>query len=522
VSHPTVDESETTDNASSEISASAPASPPAAIDGTTERRTTDNPADPPDLEEGPGGEADLGEGPAVSVILEPSVASLKAEILEKVAAYARRRWAPQPYVPGKTPAPYAGRVFDEEEVVNLVDASLDFWLTSGRFCRQLEQGLAKFVGVAECRLVNSGSSANLLAFSTLTSPRLGERRIRPGDEVLTVAAGFPTTVAPVVQHGVIPVFVDVDQATDNIDPSQLNDALGPRTRAVMVAHTLGNPFDLDAVLDFCEANGLWLIEDNCDGMGSEYTSLRGSNELTRRTGSFGHIATSSFYPAHQMTTGEGGAVYTNDDELAAIAESIRDWGRDCYCQPGRSNTCGKRFGWSLGTLPEGYDHKYTYSHFGYNLKMTDMQAAVGVSQLKKLPTFVAARRSNFDAFHQRLARFGDVLRLPQATPRSTPSWFGFLIVVLPGSGVTRDSLVEALEKARVQTRMLFAGNIVRQPCFDEMRDSGTGFRIIGDLTNTDRLMNDAFWFGVYPGMTEAHVDHICSTIELHLAEHGAI
>ena len=466
----------------------------------------------------PGGQSDTAEGPESGADTEPSVAALRAEILDKVAAYARRRWTPQTYVPGKTPAPYAGRVFDEDEVVSLVDASLDFWLTSGRFCRQLEKGLAEFVGVTECRLVNSGSSANLLAFSTLTSPRLGDRRIRPGDELITVAAGFPTTVAPAIQHGVVPVFVDVDPVTDNVDTSMLADALSSRTKAVMVAHTLGNPFNIDGVLDFCEANGLWLVEDNCDAMGSEYTTRRGGASETRRTGTFGHLATSSFYPAHQMTTGEGGAVYTSDDELASIAESIRDWGRDCYCQPGRSNTCGKRFGWSLGTLPEGYDHKYTYSHFGYNLKMTDMQAAVGVEQLKKLPSFVAARRRNFEYFHQRLARFSEVLRLPEPTPHSTPSWFGFLVVVKPGTSVTRDSLVAALEGARVQTRMLFAGNLVRQPCFDDMRAAGTGFRQIGDLWNTDRLMNDAFWFGVYPGMTEAHLDHICSTIEHHMAE----
>ena len=468
----------------------------------------------------PGGDPDIDDGPESQTDAEPSVAALRAEILDKVAAYARRRWTPQPYVPGKTPAPYAGRVFDEEEVVSLVDASLDFWLTSGRFCRQLEKGLAEFVGVGESRLVNSGSSANLLAFSTLTSTRLGSRRIRPGDELITVAAGFPTTVAPAIQFGVVPVFVDVDPVTDNVDTSMLAEALSPRTRAVMIAHTLGNPFDIDAVLDFCEANGLWLIEDNCDAMGSEYTTRRGAADETRRTGTFGHLATSSFYPAHQMTTGEGGAVYTSDEELASIAESIRDWGRDCYCQPGRSNTCGKRFGWSLGTLPEGYDHKYTYSHFGYNLKMTDMQAAVGVAQLKKLPSFIAARRRNFNYLHQRLAAFSDVLRLPEPTPGSTPSWFGFLVVVKPGSSATRDTMVAALERARVQTRMLFAGNLVRQPCFDEMRAAGSGFRQVGDLVNTDRLMNDAFWFGVYPGMTEAHLDHICSTIERHLEETG--
>jgi CDP-6-deoxy-D-xylo-4-hexulose-3-dehydrase len=464
------------------------------------------------------GQADLDDGPEPSGDPEPSVAALRREILEKVAVYARRRWPTPIYVPGKTPAPYAGRVFDEEEVVSLVDASLDFWLTSGRFCRQLEKGLAEYVGVAECRLVNSGSSANLLAFSTLTSPKLGDRRVRPGDELITVAAGFPTTVAPAVQHGVVPVFVDVDRRTDNIDTTMLEEALGPRTRAVMVAHTLGNPFDIDAVLDFCNENGLWLIEDNCDALGAEYTTRRRGVPTTRRTGSFGHLATSSFYPAHQMTTGEGGAVYTDDEELAAIAESIRDWGRDCYCQPGRSNTCGKRFGWCLGTLPEGYDHKYTYSHFGYNLKMTDMQAAVGVAQLEKLPSFVKARRHNFDYLKERLAPLGDVIRLPEATENSTPSWFGFLVVVEDDAPVTRDSVVGALESARVQTRMLFSGNLVRQPCFDEMRDTGSGFRQIGDLANTDRLMNHALWFGVFPGMTEVHLDHICSTIERHVAE----
>ncbi len=463
-----------------------------------------------------GGQPDIDDGPESGQDAEPSVATLRAEILEKVGAYARRRWTPQSYIPGKTPAPYAGRVFDEEEVVSLVDASLDFWLTSGRFCRQLEKGLAEFVGVTDCRLVNSGSSANLLAFSTLTSPRLGDRRIRPGDELITVAAGFPTTVAPAIQNGVIPVFVDVDPITDNIDTSMLSEALSSRTTAVMGAHTLGNPFNIDAVLDFCKANELWLVEDNCDAMGSEYTTRRGGASETRRTGTFGHIATSSFYPAHQMTTGEGGAVYTSQEELASIAESIRDWGRDCYCQPGRSNTCGKRFGWSLGTLPEGYDHKYTYSHFGYNLKMTDMQAAVGVAQLKKLPSFVQARRQNFSYLHDRLTPLNDILRLPEPTPHSRPSWFGFLVVVKSGTSVTRDSLVGALEKARVQTRMLFAGNLVRQPCFDEMRASNTGFRQVGSLPNTDRLMNDAFWFGVYPGMTEAHLDHICATIEHHL------
>ncbi len=423
-------------------------------------------------EAAPGGVADLDDGPELADDLGDSAAALRQEILDKVAAYARKRWVPQAYVPGKSPAPYAGRVFDEAEVVSLVDASLDFWLTSGRFCRQLEKGLAEFVGVPECKLVNSGSSANLLAFSTLTSPSLGARRVRPGDEVITVAAGFPTTVAPAVQHGVVPVFVDVDRNTANIDTTMLADALSERTRAVMVAHTLGNPFDIDAVLDFCQANDLWLVEDNCDGMGGEYTSRRGGTEAVRRTGSFGDLATSSFYPAHQMTTGEGGALYTSNEQLATIAESFRDWGRDCYCRPGRSNTCGKRFEWCLGTLPEGYDHKYIYSHFGYNLKMTDMQAAVGVAQLEKLPSFVAARRRNFAYLADRLAQTAHVLQLPQATEHSVPSWFGFLVSVRPGTAVSRDSLVAVLEGARVQTRMLFAGNLVRQPCFDEMRETG--------------------------------------------------
>jgi CDP-6-deoxy-D-xylo-4-hexulose-3-dehydrase len=468
----------------------------------------------------PGGESDLDDGPETLGDDDASATVLRREILDLVANYARVRWVPQDYVPGKTPASYAGRVFDEAEVVSLVDASLDFWLTSGRYCRQLEKELAEYVGVPECKLVNSGSSANLLAFSTLTSPSLGDKRIRPGDEIITVAAGFPTTVAPAVQHGVVPVFVDVDTRTANIDTTMLEEAFSPRTRAVMVAHTLGNPFEIDTVLDFCEAHDLWLVEDNCDGMGAEYETRRNGPASVRRTGTFGDLATSSFYPAHQMTTGEGGALYTSNEVLATIAESFRDWGRDCYCRPGRSNTCGKRFGWCLGTLPEGYDHKYIYSHFGYNLKMTDMQAAVGVAQLAKLPSFVEARRRNWAYVAERLAAFSHLLQLPEATARSNPSWFGFLLQVQPGTGLTRDGLVGALETARVQTRMLFAGNLVRQPCFDEMRDSGYGYRQIGELPNTDRLMNDAFWFGVYPGMTEAHLDHICSTIEGHLAQHG--
>jgi len=451
--------------------------------------------------------------------VQPEADVIRAEILLKVAEYSKIRWPKAEYIPGKTPAPYAGRVFDEQDVVSLVDASLDFWLTSGRFSRQLEKELANYVGVAHCRLVNSGSSANLVAFSTLTSPRLGERRIKRGDEVITVAAGFPTTVAPIVQFGAIPVFIDVDPLTDNVDVTLLEQAVSDRTKAVMIAHTLGNPFDLDAVLEFCNRHELWLIEDNCDALGTEYTSLRSGIAVTKRTGSFGHLSTTSFYPAHQMTTGEGGAVYTNDDELALIAESFRDWGRDCYCAPGRSNTCGKRFDQCMGELPAGYDHKYTYSHFGYNLKMTDMQAAIGVTQLLKLPDFVDARRSNFEYLKSGLAKYANVLRLPEATKNSNPCWFGFLVSVQPEfrSVLSRDSFVSALEAARVQTRMLFAGNLTRQPCFDEMREEGTGYRQVGSLENTDNLMNNAFWFGVYPGMTLKHLDHIIEVIGIQVS-----
>lgn len=450
----------------------------------------------------------MGEGPGPSGTEE-----LRKEILAKVAEYARARWVEQPFVPGRTPVPYAGRVFDGDEVVELVSASLDFWLTAGRYCSMLENRLAREIGVGQAKLVSSGSSANLLAFSTLTSPRLGERRIERGDEVLTVAAGFPTTVAPIVQYGAVPVFVDVDPDTVNVDTARLAEAVGPRTKAVMLAHTLGNPFAVDEVLAICERHGLWLVEDNCDALGSTYTLRSGDGEETRRTGSFGHLATSSFYPAHHITTGEGGAVYTSDEDLGAIAESLRDWGRDCYCAPGKANTCNKRFAQQQGELPEGYDHKYTYSHFGYNLKMTDLQAAVGLRQLDKLPAFIEARRRNFAYLSERLAPYADRLRLPKATPGSSPSWFGFLMTVEPSSPVRREALVAALEEAKVQTRMLFGGNLLRQPCFDDLRRSGTGYRVVGDLTTTDRLMNDAFWIGLYPGMTEAKLDHMCTTIE---------
>jgi len=430
---------------------------------------------------------------------------LRQEILAKVAEYHAEAFGGEvPFEPGMSRVPYAGRVFDEQELVSLVDSSLDFWLTYGRFSKRFEEDLASFLGLKHCFLVNSGSSANLLAFAALTSSKLGDRRIGRGDEVITVAAGFPTTVAPIVQFGAVPVFVDIVLETGNVDASQLDAALSPRTRAVMLAHTLGNTFDVDAVTAFCAEHGLWLIEDNCDALGSKY---RG-----RYTGGFGDIGTSSFYPPHHMTMGEGGAVYTNNDELAAIVLAMRDWGRDCICPSGVDNRCGKRFGQQFGTLPFGYDHKYVYSEFGYNLKVSDMQAAVGVEQLKKLPAFIDARRRNFDRLSTLLAPLSDRLVLPTATEGAEPSWFGYLMTVRDGAPASRDELVRALEDAKVQTRMLFAGNMVRQPAFDEMRASREGYRVVGELPNTDRIMNDAFWIGVYPGMTTGMLEHMAAVL----------
>jgi len=430
---------------------------------------------------------------------------IRQQILDLTREYHAERFAEKPdFEPGSSRVPYAGRVFDEREMVSLVDSSLDFWLTYGRFSAAFESGLASYLGIKHALLVNSGSSANLLAFAALTSERLGARRVVAGDEVITVAAGFPTTVAPIVQYGAVPVFVDVLLGTYNIDVTQLEAALSPRTKAVMLAHTLGNPFDIDAVRAFCHAHDLWLIEDNCDALGGEY---RG-----RMTGTFGDIGTSSFYPPHHMTMGEGGAVYTDNDELAAIMLSMRDWGRDCICPSGKDNACGKRFSQQFGTLPHGYDHKYVYSEFGFNLKATDMQAAIGVVQLDKLPEFSAARRRNYARLRELLAPLEDVLIMPEATEGSDPSWFGFLMTLREGAPVSRDSIVGALEAAKVQTRMLFAGNIVRQPVFDAMRASGEGYRVVGELTNTDRIMHDAFWIGVYPGMTEEMLVHMAETI----------
>ena len=412
-----------------------------------------------------------------------------------------------PFTPGDR-IPYAGRVFNEREIENLIEASLDFWLTTGRFADRFEADFARFLGVQHCSLVNSGSSANLLAFMALTSPKLGEKRICPGDEVITVAAGFPTTVAPIIQYGAEPVFVDVTLPTYNIDVTRLEEVCSPRTKAVMVAHTLGNPFDLAAVKEFCDRHGLWFIEDNCDALGSRYR-YRGEWSYT---GTIGHIGTSSFYPPHHMTMGEGGAVYTNDGALKRIIESFRDWGRDCWCPSGKDNTCKQRFNQQFGDLPRGYDHKYVYSHFGYNLKVTDMQAAIGCAQLEKLPAFIDARKKNWTLLRDGLEGLAERFILPEATPDSDPSWFGFLLTVRDGAGFTRDEIVGHLEQKGIQTRMLFAGNLIKHPCFDEMRATGTGYRVGGSLANTDRIMRDTFWIGVYPGMSEAMIEHMLKVI----------
>lgn len=405
--------------------------------------------------------------------------------------------------------PYAGRVFDENEIINLIDASLEFWLTAGRYADKFEKELAGFLGVNYCSLANSGSSANLLAFMALTSLELGDRRIERGDEVITVAAGFPTTVAPIIQYGAIPVFVDITLPTYNIDCTQLEHALSDRTKAVMLAHTLGNPFDIQKVKDFCDKHKLWLIEDNCDSLGSRYF-YKGE---WKYTGTFGHIGTSSFYPPHHITMGEGGSVYTNDGQVKRLVESLRDWGRDCWCPSGQDNTCSNRFGQQFGELPYGYDHKYVYSHFGYNLRVTDMQASIGCAQLGKLPLFIEARKKNWKTLRDGLKDLSDRFVLPDATPNSDPSWFGFALTVRESAGFTRDEIVQRLELNGIQTRMLFAGNIIKHPCFDEMRKSSRGFRIVGNLENTDRIMRDTFWVGVYPGMSNPQLDYIIISIK---------
>ena len=424
---------------------------------------------------------------------------LRAQILELTREYHAAAFPERDFVAGTSPVPVAGRVFDADEVEHLVDASLDFWLTTGRFAATFEKRFSKVFGRRHAILVNSGSSANLVALSALTSLKLGKRRIKPGDEVITVASGFPTTVNPIVQNGAVPVFLDVHVPTYNVDVTHLEDALTPRTRAVMMAHTLGNPFDLATITKFCEEHDLFLVEDCCDAVGATYDG--------RHVGSSGEFATTSFYPAHHLTMGEGGCVITNKGKLKVLAESFRDWGRDCWCEPGKEDTCGKRFDQQFGTLPHGYDHKYVYSHIGYNLKLTDLQAAVGVAQLDKLDGFVAARRANFARLHEGLAGLEEVYVLPEATPNSDPSWFGFPLAVRPDGPLERLDVVRHLDDRKIHTRLLFGGNLLRQPAYRHIEH-----RVVGDLTNADYVMDNVFWLGVYPGLGEPQIDFVIETL----------
>ena len=434
----------------------------------------------------------------------------RARILELVREYYREYKKPQMQYKNGDRINYASRVYDEEEMTNLVDAGLDFWLTSGRYTEEFEKKLAGYLDIKYVSFVNSGSSANLCAFMALTSPLLKDRQVLPGDEMITVAAGFPTTVAPAIQYGVVPVFADITIPQYNIDTQQLEKALSEKTKVVMLAHTLGNPFDLEKVKSFCEKHNLWLIEDNCDALGSELI-FRGKKVLT---GTIGDIGTSSFYPPHHMTTGEGGAVYTNNPLLHKIIRSLRDWGRDCSCPSGRDNLCGHRFDGQYGELPVGYDHKYVYSHFGYNLKATDLQAAIGCAQIEKIPFFSERRRNNYQRLYEGLAGLEDKLILPKACDNSNPSWFGFMLTIKNNNDMeARKRLVSYIENKGVQTRMLFAGNIIKHPCFDQMRAAGKGYRVAGNLDNTDYVMNNSFWIGVYPGMTDEMLDHMTEIIK---------
>ncbi len=428
---------------------------------------------------------------------------LRKDILAMVDRYAELEFIPRTFIPGQTAVPPSGKVIGGEEMKNMVEASLDGWLTTGRFNTMFEARLASFLGVKHVTTVNSGSSANLVAFSTLTSPKLGDRAIKPGDEVIGVAAGFPTTVNPVIQFGAVPVFVDVELGTYNVRADLLEAAISPKTRAIMLAHTLGNPYNLEVVTALCRKYNLWLIEDCCDALGATYKG--------QKVGTFGDIGTLSFYPAHHITMGEGGAVFTNSNELKLIMDSFRDWGRDCYCQPGKDNTCGKRFSWQLGDLPYGYDHKYTYSHLGYNLKISDMQAACALAQMDRVDEFIAARRANFAFLRKRLAACDEFLILPEATPQSEPSWFGFPLTLRPNSPVTRVDLLTYLDQRKVGTRLLFAGNLLRQPYM-----AGRNVRVASELSNTDIVMNQTFWIGVYPGLSEEMLDYAASSIELYL------
>ena len=436
-----------------------------------------------------------------------SESEARAQIKALVAQYYQDFKAKKaPFQPGDRIS-YASRVFDEQEMCALTDAMLDFWLTTGRFAEQFDRAFAEWIGVRHAHLVNSGSSANLLAFMVLTAPELGDRCIRRGDEVITVACGFPTTVTPILQYGAVPVFVDVTIPQYNIDVSKLEEALSPRTKAVMIAHTLGNPFDLAAVKAFCDRHGLWLVEDNCDALGSEYT-IDGE---TKFTGTWGDIGTSSFYPPHHMTMGEGGCVYTNDPLLHRLILSYRDWGRDCICPSGRDNFCGHRFDGQFGELPRGYDHKYVYSHFGYNLKVTDLQAAIGCEQLKKFPGFIERRRHNWQRLRDALQSIEALAILPEPAAHSRPSWFGFLITLREDAGLDRETVVRYIEDNNIQTRLLFSGNLIKHPCFDSIRGTDA-YRVAGDLKCTDEIMNRTFWVGVYPGMTDEMIDHMAKVI----------
>ena len=438
-----------------------------------------------------------------------SESEAREEIKSLVAQYYKEFKKPEqerPFSEGDRIA-YASRVYDEKEMMSLTDATLDFWLTTGRFSDEFEKNFAEWIGVKFANLVNSGSSANLLAFMALTSPLLGDRQVKKGDEVITVAAGFPTTIAPIIQYGAVPVFVDVKLPEYNIDPTLLEEALSPKTKAVMIAHTLGNPFDIKEVKDFCDKNNLWLVEDNCDALGTKYTI----DGVTKFTGTWGDIGTSSFYPPHHMTMGEGGCVYTDNPLLNKIVKSLRDWGRDCVCPSGRDNLCGHRFDGQFGQLPAGYDHKYVYSHLGYNLKITDMQAAVGVEQLKKFPSFIEKRKANWAYLREALSDLEDKLILPEPTENSEPSWFGFLISVKPESGLNRNDVTRYIEEHNIQTRLLFSGNIILHPCFDQYRDTDA-YRVAGTLDVTNYIMNNSFWIGVYPGMTEEKLAYMSKII----------
>ncbi len=437
--------------------------------------------------------------------MSSSKRELRERILALVAEYHAEAFAAPPFIPGETPIPVAGRVFDSAEMQSLVDSALDFWLTTGRFAAQFEEQFARFMGIRSAALVNSGSSANLVALAALTSAKLGKRALKPGDEVITVAAGFPTTVNPIIQCGLIPVFVDIEIPTYNVDVARLEQALSPRTRAIALAHTLGNPFNVDAVMEFVRRHQLWLVEDCCDAVGAEY---RG-----RQVGTFGDLATTSFYPAHHITMGEGGCVLTNTPLLKTLVESFRDWGRDCWCDPGKDNTCGKRFDWQLGALPYGYDHKYIYSHIGYNLKATDMQAAVGVAQLGKLSYFIEARRGNFARLREGLRDLEEFFVLPEPTPGSMPSWFGFPLLVRAGAPFTRTDLIRVVDARKIGTRLLFGGNLVRQPAYRDL-----AYRVAGPLENTDQVADRLFWIGVYPGLTPRMLDYVVDSFHAIIAE----